>query len=156
MLHAHEVMSRGKDASATEIQTEALATVTLSYDDRKRTRLRTRLDSGEELAILIPRQTILRDGDVLRTDSGTLIAVRASAEPLSEVCSDDIVALARACYHLGNRHVPVQIGRGWARYQRDEVLDEMLRGLGFAVAHVGLPFQPEPGAYGGGHGHHHH
>lgn len=148
MLQANELLSdRGADYQAT---------VTLTYDDRKRTRLRTRLESGEELAILIPRKTVLRDGDLLRTDSGWIVRVAAAAESLSMVrTGDDACTLARICYHLGNRHVPVEIGPGWVRYQHDHVLDDMVRGLGLAVVEESAPFQPEPGAYGGGHRHHH-
>jgi urease accessory protein len=64
---------------------------------------------------------------------------------------------ARACYHLGNRHVPLQVGHGWLRYQNDYVLDDMLRQLGLDVKHEQAPFEPENGAYGehGGHSHGH-
>ncbi|GAB4512235.1 MAG: hypothetical protein Tsb0020_30200 [Haliangiales bacterium] len=97
---------------------------------------------------------MLRDGDRLRTDTGLVVRVVAAAEALSVVRVSGARALARACYHLGNRHVPVEIGADWARYQRDHVLDDMLRGLGLEVRHEEAPFQPEAGAYGGGHHHH--
>lgn len=141
MLHVNQLADDSDPAPA--------ATVTLAYDDRKRTRLRTQLDSGEELAIVIPRQTVLRDGDRLRTECGQVVRVAAAIESLSAVHTTDPMALARACYHLGNRHVAVEIGPGWARYQRDHVLDDMLRGLGFEVTAEDAPFHPESGAYGG-------
>jgi urease accessory protein len=150
MLEASEILSRDTAGITPG------ATVTLTYDERKRTRLRTRLDGDPalaDLAILVPRGTVLQHGDLLRATSGLVIEVRAANEPLSTVRIDDPVGLARACYHLGNRHVPVQIGPGWVRYQRDHVLDHMIEHLGFAVVPESAPFQPEPGAYGGGHSH---
>jgi urease accessory protein len=72
------------------------------------------------------------------------------------VTSEDAWQLARASYHLGNRHVALQIGRGWVRYQHDHVLDDMVRGLGLTVTIEQAPFEPEAGAYGGAHTHHAH
>jgi urease accessory protein len=132
-----------------------VATVTLDYDDRKKRRRPVRLDSGEEVALVLPRGTVLRDGDHLRTDGGEVVAVRAAPETLSAVTVADPLALARAAYHLGNRHVPVQIEAGKLRYQHDHVLDDMVRALGLPVHTERAPFQPEGGAYGGGHGHDH-
>lgn len=152
MIDVHEIAGHGQAAD-----TEAVAmTVTLSFDQRQRTRLRVRADSGEELAVILPRGTVLHDGDVLQATSGQRIAVRAAAEEVSTVRCADAVALARACYHLGNRHVALQIGAGWARYRHDHVLDDMVRGLGLAVVVEQAPFQPEAGAYGGHHHHHEH
>lgn len=89
-----------------------------------------------------------------------IVEVIAADETVSTVRSDDAVLLARACYHLGNRHVPLQVEAGWCRYLHDHVLDDMVRGLGLSVETETAPFQPEPGAYGGSsgghtHGHHH-
>ena len=86
------------------------------------------------------------------------VLVRAADETLSIVRSDDPLLLARACYHLGNRHVPLQIGNGLVRYPHDHVLDDMLIGLGLQPSFTQAPFEPEPGAYGGSvqsHGHVH-
>ena len=85
--------------------------------------------------------------------------IRAAAETVSEVRCNDPLQLARACYHLGNRHVPLQIEAGLLRYQHDHVLNEMVQGLGLEVSVRQAPFEPEPGAYGGsthGHSHDHH
>ena len=86
--------------------------------------------------------------------------MKAAAETLSSVVSDDPHLLARACYHLGNRHVSIQIEPGRVSYLHDHVLDEMLQGLGLQVTVTEAPFEPEPGAYGGSadkaHSHHHH
>jgi len=131
------------------------ATLTLSFDDRRKSRWRVRLDGGEEVALLLPRGTVLRDGDRLRTDGDEVVEVRAAPEALSTVTVSDPLALARAAYHLGNRHIPVQIEAGTLRYQHDHVLDDMVRALGLPVHSERGPFQPEGGAYGHGHGHGH-
>ena len=136
--------------------------LTLSFADRRRSRLRTRLDDGREIALTLPRGSILRDGDRLRAAEGELvIAVRAAAERLSRVRSDDQLRLARAAYHLGNRHVPVQIGPGFLAYEHDHVLDGMIADLGLHAEAASAPFEPEAGGYRHGearaqdHGHDH-
>jgi urease accessory protein len=131
-------------------------TVTLTYDQRCKSRQRLRLDDGTEAALVLERGTVLAGGDLLLADDGAVIAVKAAPETLSAVRSDDPLALARAAYHLGNRHVPLQIAPGDLRYQHDHVLDDMVAALGLPVAAVTAPFQPEGGAYGRGHGDHHH
>lgn len=133
------------------------STLTLPFEARRKSRLRARLDNGEEAALFLPRGQILRHGDQLRSDSGFLVEVRAAPETVSTAQCTEPTLLARACYHLGNRHVALQIGSGWLRYRHDHVLDDMVRGLGLAVHCEQAPFEPEPGAYqGSGHGHHHH
>lgn len=132
------------------------ATLTLPFGERRRSRFRAQLETGEEVGVVLERGIALRDGDVLADDAGGLIQIRAAAERVSTVRCDDPTGLARACYHLGNRHVPLQIGAGFARYQHDHVLDEMVIGLGLSVAVETAPFEPEGGAYGGGHRHHDH
>jgi len=142
--------------------------LTLPFELRQKSRLRARLDSGDEVALILPRGRVLRDGDVLVASDGFAVRVRAAAEKVSTVndvtgaTGVDAVALARGAYHLGNRHVPVQLGAGFLRYQQDHVLDDMVRGLGLVVTAEEAPFEPEAGAYGeheyahgGGHGHSH-
>jgi len=121
--------------------------LTLPFDLRQKSRQRVQLDDGREAALILPRGVVLRGGDSLRADDGELIAVRAAVEAVSTASSGDARLLARAAYHLGNRHVPVQIGAGWLRYGRDHVLDDMLHGLGLEVRHEESPFEPESGAY---------
>ena len=136
--------------------TEVSATLTLPLEHRIRSRFRVRLDDGREVGVFLERGTLLRDGDLLANDDGLTVQVRAAAEPLSSARASNPLLLARACYHLGNRHVPLQIAAEWVRYQPDPVLDEMLRRLGLEVSSERAPFDPEPGAYGGqahGHGH---
>ena len=134
------------------------ATLTLPWEQRIRSRLRVALDDGAEAGLFLPRGTVLDDGDLLGDANGIVVRVRAAEETVSTVVSDDPLAMARACYHLGNRHTPLEIAAGRIRYQHDPVLDEMVRGLGLAVRVDRAPFAPEAGAYGGssGDGHHHH
>ena len=137
---------------------EAVATLTLPLEKRIRSRLRVNLDDGTEAGVFLARGQVLHEGDLLAGADGLIVKIRAAAEPVSEVRCDDPLLLARACYHLGNRHMPVQIDQGLLRYQHDHVLDDMLRGLGLQPSLVQAPFEPEPGAYGGsarGHGHSH-
>src|SRR5436190_22968999 len=101
--------------------------LTLGFEDRRRSRMRIRTDDGREAALLLPRGTVLRDGDRLRDpERDEVVTVRAAEQILSLVRTGDAVVLARAAYHLGNRHVPVQVGAGWLAYEHDHVLDEMV------------------------------
>jgi urease accessory protein len=133
---------------------ESATTLTLRLESRIKSRLRVTLDNGREAGLFLPRGSSLRDGDCLLAEDGTVVRVRAAPETVSEVHCDDPLQLARACYHLGNRHVALQIEAGLLRYEHDHVLDEMLQGLGLTVIVCQAPFEPEPGAYGG-HGHSH-
>jgi urease accessory protein len=119
----------------------------LPFGERSKSRLRAVLDNGEEAGLFLERGTILRDGDLLLADDGRVVEVQASPESVSTVHTDNPLQLARACYHLGNRHVALQIGTGWLRYQHDHVLDDMLRGFGLEVRVELAPFEPEGGAY---------
>jgi urease accessory protein len=125
------------------------ASVTLTLDQRSRRRLRVTLDDGREAGIFLERGEGMKDGDRLVSEDGLVVVVRAAREPVSTVRSQDPLLLARACYHLGNRHVALQIEPGRLRYLHDHVLDEMARGLGLEVIAEEAPFEPEPGAYGG-------
>jgi urease accessory protein len=128
----------------------------LPFELRQKSRLRARLESGAEVGLVLERGIVLRGGDRLRAEDGTIIEVVAALETVSTVREADGTRLARAGYHLGNRHVPVQIGEGWLRYGHDHVLDDMVRGLGLVVTVEQAPFEPEAGAYGHSHGPHEH
>jgi len=130
-------------------------TLTLAFDARCKSRLAATLDSGEEVALVLPRGTVLRDGDVLVADDGGLIRVVAAAESVLVVRAPDVLTLTRAAYHLGNRHTPVEVGVDYLKLEYDPVLADMLKRLGALVDQVEMPFQPETGAYGGGHRHGH-
>jgi urease accessory protein len=126
----------------------ASAWLTLPFQLRSKSRLRTTLDGGEEVGLMLERGSVLRGGDLLIADDGRVIEVVAAPETVSTVRAGDPWKLARASYHLGNRHVALQIGQGWLRYQHDYVLDDMVRGLGLDVVVEAAPFEPEGGAYG--------
>jgi len=125
----------------------------LPFDSRQKSRLRTRLESGEEVGLFLPRGTVLRGGDCLQGNDGRVVQVVAAPEATLRVSCASALELTRAAYHLGNRHVPVQVGDGWLRIGADHVLEEMLRGLGAHLVAETAPFEPEAGAYGGGHQH---
>lgn len=128
-------------------------TLVLDFSYRTKSRLRTRLGSGEEVGLFLPRGTILRGGNKLQAKDGRIVAVVAAPEDLLEVRCADAFELARAAYHLGNRHVAVELGEGWLRIQADHVLEGMLIGLGAEVTPISAPFEPEAGAYAHGHQH---
>ncbi|MFN3880011.1 MAG: urease accessory protein UreE [Nitrincola lacisaponensis] len=134
------------------------ASLSLTIDQRIRSRLKVTLDDGRDAGVFLPRGLILRGGDCLRSDCGLIVEIKASAETVSTVHCEDNLLLARVSYHLGNRHVPLQIAPGFVRYQHDHVLDAMVKGLGAQVVCEQQPFEPEAGAYsseGGGHHHSH-
>ncbi len=123
-------------------------TLELPFESRRKSRLRTMLASGEEVALMLPRGEVLRGGDLVTASDGRVIEVVAQPERLLHIETKE---LAKAAYHLGNRHVPVEVGDGYLRIAEDHVLEEMLKKLGARVTRVEAPFEPEAGAYGGGH-----
>jgi urease accessory protein len=125
----------------------------LPFELRQKSRLRARLASGLEVGLFLERGIVLRGGDLLLADDGTVVEVVAALETVSTVRDSDATRLARAGYHLGNRHVPVEIGSGWLRYGHDHVLDDMVRGMGLSVVVEQASFEPEAGAYGHSHSH---
>lgn len=125
----------------------------LPFDLRQRSRLRVTLVSGREAALLLDRGTILRGGDLLETEHGQVVEIVAANQAVTDVTAKTPQALMCAAYHLGNRHVPLQVGDGWLRLEQDHVLNEMLLGLGMVTIDQNAPFEPEAGAYGGGHRH---
>ena len=133
------------------------ARLQLDFDARTKSRLRTRLADGEEVGLFLPRGTILRGGQKLQSRDGRIVVVRSAPEELLEARCASSLELARAAYHLGNRHVAVQVGRDaggdWLRIQADHVLEGMLVGLGALVSSLRAPFEPEAGAYAHGHQH---
>jgi len=127
----------------------------LPFDSRQKSRLRTKLSSGEEVALMLPRGEILRGGDLVTASDGRVIEIVSSMEKILHIEAKTPQDLAKAAYHLGNRHVPVQVGETFLRIAEDHVLEEMLVKLGARVSHVEAPFEPEAGAYAGGHQHQH-
>lgn len=136
-------------------------TLTLPLNQRIRARMRVTLDNGVDAGLFLDRGPILRHGDLIASDSGDVVEIKAAKESVSTVHCNDPLLLARVSYHLGNRHVPLQIDSNFVRYQHDHVLDELVCGLGLRVVVEQASFEPERGAYGGGHRHgeqhyHHH
>jgi urease accessory protein len=131
------------------------AWLALTYDLRHKSRLRTRLADGEEVMLMLPRGRPLKDGDRLLAADGRVVGVVAAPEPIVQVDCASPRELARAAYHLGNRHVAVEVGDGYLRIAADHVIENLLVGLGARLQHLSAPFDPEGGAYGGhaGHGH---
>jgi len=126
----------------------------MPFEQRCKSRLRTSVKSGEEISIFLPRGGVLRDGDFLRADDGRIVRVGAAMETLMEARCTDAAGLARAAYHLGNRHAHVQVLDAALRFPADAVLGQMLEGFGIEVRTVQAAFDPEPGAYSaGGHAH---
>ena len=121
--------------------------LTLPFDQRQKSRLRVTLDNGDEASLILNRGVVLRHGDLLRSSCGEVVEVRASLESVSIVHEPNSHLLSRACYHLGNRHVPLQIGDVSLCYLHDHVLDDMVRSLGLVVVHQEASFEPESGAY---------
>ena len=127
----------------------------LPFDLRQKSRIRVTLKSGLEAALFLDRGIILRGGDLLQAESGNVIQIIAAQQPVMHVEAETPQLLMCAAYHLGNRHVPLQVGNGWLRLEQDHVLKDMLLGLGMKVTEQHAPFEPEAGAYGGGHRHSH-
>jgi len=122
----------------------------LPFESRQKSRLKAKLVSGEDVGLMLPRGEILRGGDLVTASDGRVIEIVAQPEKVLHIETKE---LAKVAYHLGNRHVPVQVGENFLRIAEDHVLEEMVRKLGAKVSHVEAPFEPEAGAYAGGHQH---
>jgi len=147
-------MLRVEKYAAQAVQnTPGIRRLLLPFEIRQKRRFRAILKDGSETAIFLPRGSSLADGDVLEADDGTLIRIVAAPEQVPYVTATSSHALVRAAYHLGNRHTPVELGNGFLKLENDSVIKEMLIRLGLQVQEAHLPFQPEAGAYGGGHRH---
>lgn len=137
-----------------------MATVTLSYADRCRRRIRLVDDAGKPFLLDLEKPMRLADGDGLALTDGHFVRVIAAPEKLLEARGRDAAHLARLAWHVGNRHTAAEIvDQTTLRLVNDTVLRDMLMGLGATLTLVEAPFHPEGGAYGGhiatGHGHHH-
>lgn len=144
-----EITTKVKPGTAVQV----FGKLSLPYEQRQKRWLRARLASGEQVALKLRRGETLRGGDLLAAPNGGAIEVAAAPEKVLHVVCSSSLELARAAYHLGNRHAAVQLGQGFLRIIEDAVLEELLRGLGAKVTKIEAPFEPEPGAYGGGHVH---
>jgi len=144
------------------------ATLELDWDTRQKSRFDAVDSQGRRIGVFLPRGGAVRGGDILVAEDGSLIAVKARAEPLLAVtvgAHGTPLDLLRAAYHLGNRHVPLEVTPTRLQLEPDHVLAEMLKRMGLVVETVEAPFEPESGAYGTpvaaahghaqGHGHEH-
>lgn len=127
----------------------AVDSIMLPYLDRHRRRIRLVADSGEAFLLDLPRAYHLADGDGLELESGGYLRVRAAPEPVIEIDAGDRATLLRIAWHLGNRHLPVQVAGERLRIRADHVIAEMVTGLGGRIVHFEAPFDPEIGAYAG-------
>jgi urease accessory protein len=137
--------------------------VVLDFDERYRRRIVMTGVGGFAFLLDLPDAAMLRGGDGLRLEDGRIVEVVAAPEPLAEIRAADALSLLRVAWHLGNRHLTVEMGPKALRIRRDPVIEDMARGLGARVVPVEAPFNPEGGAYvqaeghgHGGHGHAHH
>lgn len=163
MLTIHKLLPQGQGLAKVLLQ--RAATVELDWDVRQKSRFAATDSQGRELAIFLPRGQAVRGGDVLVAEDGSLIRAIAAPQRVLKItaCATHGTAfdLVRAAYHLGNRHVPIELQPDHLKIEPDHVLADMLRSLHMTVVTANLPFEPEGGAYGGhvtndGHSHHHH
>jgi|SRR5690348_847150 urease accessory protein len=148
-MRAEAVLPAGTWDATAEIDT-----VLIDYDGRHRRRILLRTERGREVLLDLSQAVRLREGDGLPVDVG-VIRVRARPEKLLEIQSHDPGEMVRIAWHLGNRHLPVQLLDDRILIRADHVIEEMVRGLGGRVEAIEAPFDPEAGAYAGGHHHHH-
>jgi urease accessory protein len=136
----------------------AVDQVSLDAHERHRRRVVLTGERGTTFLLDLPQATVLRDGDGLVLDDGGIVRIVGRPEALIEIAAADSHELARLAWHIGNRHIDVQIVGDRLRIRRDHVIENMLRGLGARLSPVEAPFDPEQGAYGQhahGHGHDH-
>jgi len=134
----------------------AADSVVLEFDDRHRRRLAMTATRGLTFLLDLPETVALRGGDALVLEDGRLVEVVAAPEPLIEIRGVDPRHLVRVAWHLGNRHLPVQIAGKHLRIRRDHVIEDMVKGLGASLVEIEAPFDPEGGAYVvAGHDHQH-
>jgi urease accessory protein len=144
-------------ARAPQIDTSrVIDRVVLDANERHRRRVVLTAEGGTSFLLDLPHAMVLHDGDGLVLDDGSVVRVAGKREPLVEVSASNPQQLARLAWHIGNRHIDVEIIGERLRIRCDAVVEDMLRGLGAQLSPVEAPFDPEPGAYGQGHRHDHH
>jgi urease accessory protein len=158
MIQASKLLPQG--AGLAPVLVKRAPTVTLDWDTRQKSRFDFTDSSGRHVGVFLPRGTVVRGGDVLVAEDGTCIRVVAADQPVLVItaCTEhgSPFDLTRAAYHLGNRHVPIELKPDHLKIEPDHVLADMLRNMHLAVAEADAPFEPEGGAYGSHHGHAHH
>jgi urease accessory protein len=156
MLQVSKCIPQGKGLAPVLLK--RAATVELDWDVRQKSRFDASDSAGRHIGVFLPRGTVVRGGDVLVAEDGSLIQVIAAAQAVLKIthCTAHGTPfdLIRAAYHLGNRHVPIELTPDHLKIEPDHVLAEMLRAMHLSVNAVNEPFEPENGAYAtGGHGH---
>ena len=158
MLTVDKIVARGRGLAPVLLK--RAATVELDWDIRQKSRYQAQDSSGRTLGVFLPRGTVVRGGDVLVAADGSLIVVKAAAQSVLQVrhCAEhgSPFDLLRAAYHLGNRHVPLELQPSLLQFEPDPVLADMLRRQHLIVTEANAAFEPEAGAYGEGAGHGHH
>jgi urease accessory protein len=129
--------------------------LSLTAEERTRSRLHCATDEGQPVYLQLPRGTVLQEGDLLEAQAGQVLQIRAKSEPVLTVTAQFPLALLQAAYHLGNRHVPLEITANYLRLSPDPVLYDLLAHRGLTLLDEIAPFQPETGAYSGSHSHAH-
>jgi len=156
MLQASKVIAQGRGIASALIK--RAATVTLDWDVRQKSRFSATDSGGRELGVFLPRGMVVRGGDVLVAEDGSMVRVIAAPQPVLVItaCAQHGTPfdLTRAAYHLGNRHVPIELQPDHLKIEPDHVLAEMLRAMHLTVVEDNAAFEPEGGAYAsGGHSH---
>jgi len=149
-MRADTVLPAGTWDAAAEVDS-----VSIDFDRRHRRRIVLRTEQGREVLLDLPQAVRLRHGDGLAVDNG-VVRVCAKPETLLEIHAHDEGEMMRIAWHLGNRHLPVQLLGDRIRIRADHVIKDMVEGLGGHVDEIDAPFDPEAGAYAGGHHHHDH
>lgn len=167
MLQVSKLISQGKGLAPSLVQ--RAAQLVLDWDVRQKSRFDATASDERHVGVFLPRGTVVRGGDVLLTQDGSLLRVVAAPQPVLRItaCPDhppheQAFDLMRAAYHLGNRHVPIELQPDHLKIEPDHVLADMLRAMHLDVVEVREAFEPEGGAYsaqgaqGAGHAHGHH
>ena len=162
MLQVSKLLPRGQPLAPVLLQ--RAAQVVLDWDTRQKSRFQATDSQGRTLGVFLPRGSVVRGGDVLVAEDGSLVRVVAAPQAVLRItpCPQHGTPfdLMRAAYHLGNRHVPIELTPAYLQIEPDHVLADMLRAMHLAVQEQQAAFEPESGAYGDhatshGHGHSH-
>ena len=160
MLQVSKLIPQGQGLA--QVLVRRAAQLELDWDVRQKSRFDATASDGRQVGVFLPRGTVVRGGDVLLTQDGSLLRVVAAPQAVLRItaCPDhpaheQAFDLMRAAYHLGNRHVPIELKPDHLKIEPDHVLADMLRAMHLTVVELQAPFEPEGGAYAAhGHGHH--
>ena len=158
MIQVSKLLPQGQGLAPVLLK--RATTVELDWDVRQKSRFAATDSAGRDLGIFLPRGTLVRGGDVLVAEDGSMVRVIAALQPVLVIthCKNHGTPfdLTRAAYHLGNRHVPIELQPDHLKIEPDHVLADMLRAMHLIVTEQNLAFEPEGGAYAAGHGGHSH